>query len=387
MLLRTIMPLQTAILKAGRLPAAAALATALIAVSGSFQMAFASLKPVTITGQEHMCSTTSTEYFLGDDGMLVHATEGTTHFTASPGPSGKWEDAYWVTGFHNEGSSLCNNRILPGTVSTRGKSLALGQLDDGTVTADLKARVTSGQVRLGFDLWLTAVQGERTAHQMERDPRTFEVMVQPGTWRVNATNPGWHRVYVGASGNTDWNNFDVADLNLTAVARAAGVPRGYYWTAVDAGGEALHGSFAVSGYALHSTWRPRAPLPAPKPAAAAPKAVPAPVKVVAPTRPPAKRATPSAPTIAVKSAAPAAPRTLALAPRPAPKRAEQRVNVPALTGKSMTASQALLRKAGLRARFAGRGSRPRYVVASQAIKVGTAVPRGTVVLMNVRAVR
>jgi hypothetical protein len=371
-LLRTTMPLPTTIRKAGRLPAAAALATALatalIAVSGSFQMAFASLKPVTVTGQGHMCSTTRTEYFLGDDGMLVHATEGTTHFTASPGPSGKWEDAYWVTGFHNEGSSLCNARILPGTVSTRGRSLALGRLDDGTVTADLKASVTRGQVRLGFDLWLTAVQGERTAHQMERDPRTFEVMVQPGTWRVNATDPGWHRVYVGASGSTDWNHFDVAGLNLTAIARAAGVPHGYYWTAVDAGGEALHGSFAVSGYALRSTWRPPAPHPAPKPAATAPKAAPAPVKVVAPARPPAKRATPPA-------------------PRPAPKRAVQRVTVPALTGKSMTASQALLRKAGLRARFAGHGSRPRYVVVSQAIKAGTAVPRGTVVLVKVRAVR
>ena len=212
-------------------------------------------RPRYLTGHSHSCSYTNPEYMLGDDGMAVHAYPGSRVFSAAfTGWRGKrWADAYWITGWHDENSSICNKRTVAGTVNAKGTSLVPGRLGGKLVTADLTEYGSGAQyaLRLGFDLWLTAVP-LATPTKMMHDPRTWEILLQPGTRNyVNRQFVGWHRIFMGVTGNWDHTVFSVHGLDLTRIAENLGVPRGYWWNTIGAGGEAGGGWFTVTSYSLH----------------------------------------------------------------------------------------------------------------------------------------
>ena len=207
-------------------------------------------RPVYLTGGGHSCSYTNPEYMLSDYDMAVRPSPGSTAFTATWTPGHKpWEDAYWVTGFHDENSNICNTRELPGSHGKYGKSLTLPVKVSRQIliTADLRA---SGAGRLGFDLWFSA-------DTRETGPR----MVEPGSGGIFRDNPGWHRVYMAVLPE-HYGAVSFRGLDLTRFARDAGVPGSDYWMAVDAGAETTSGSFTVDSYALHISGQH--PKPAPK---------------------------------------------------------------------------------------------------------------------------
>lgn len=207
------------------------------------------VRPVYLTGHSHWCTDTNPEFFGADDGMHVRVVPGTTRFTASYARwNGHWEDAYLITGWHDEPSSLCNGRTVKGTGGAKGAVLAPVRLRGPPVTASLY--VTGTGTRLGFDLWLTAVRGEHTPTAMEHDRRTWEVLIEPGrkghVYREGFV--GWHRAFVGGGGRNR-NVFDVRNLSLTALVRHLGIPGRYYWNAIGAGGEGPRGArFTVHSY-------------------------------------------------------------------------------------------------------------------------------------------
>ena len=212
--------------------------------------ASASTRPTWFSGGQHSCSYTNPEYMLSDWDMLVHTQPGTTKFTASHTNArpGRYEDAYWVTGWHDENSSICDKRTVVGTGGGKSTSLQPGTVGGATVTANFSAHGSSSSARLGFDLWLTAGTSEHTPTAMEHDRRTWEVLIQPGRGSLR-DNPGWHRDFIGIGGHA--GAMTVWGLNLTRLVEQAGVPRGYHWAAIDAGGETPRGSFSVTTYYLH----------------------------------------------------------------------------------------------------------------------------------------
>lgn len=262
-------------------------------------LASASTRPAWLTAGQHSCSYTSPEYMLSDWDMLVHANPGTTQFTATHTNlrPGRYEDAYWVTGYHDESSAICDGRTVVGTGGLKAKSLTPGLLNGPAVTTNFSAS-GSNSARLGFELWLTASTAEHTPTAMEADPSTWEILVQPGKG-MSRDNPGWHRVEIGA-GTGRAGALTVWGLNLTALAERAGVPHGYHWAAIDAGGETPGGSFTVNSYYLHIAGQ--------QPALAKAKAAPQP------------------------------------APRPRP--AVVRRWMPSVTGERLTAAEATIRRAG-----------------------------------------
>lgn len=232
-------------------------------------IASAATRPTWLSGGQHSCSYTAPEYMLSDWDMAVHAYPGTTRFTATHTSSrgNRYEDAYWVTGWHDENSSICDKRTIPHSGGRKASSLKPGFLDGPQVSANFSAH---GSGRIGFDLWLTATTSEHSPTQMEHDSRTWEVLLQPGGGAYR-DNPGWHRAYIGIGGRA--GSLNVYGLNLTALARKAGVPRWYSWAAIDAGGETPSGSFTVSSYYLHIGGQHTVvskPKPAPKPVKKAP---------------------------------------------------------------------------------------------------------------------
>lgn len=227
------------------------IAASTLSLLGIFALpALASGRPTHITGGGHTCSYTSPEYMLSDYNMDVQPSPGSTAFTAAWTPGHHpWEDAYWVTGYHDENSSICNKRELPGSHGKYGQSLVLPirVSERKLITADVRAQGTG---RLGFDLWFAAGTAETGPSRMERDHRTWEIMVEPGSGGVFRDNPGWHRVYMAIlpeHGGT----VSFRGLDLTRIAQEAGVPGSNYWMAIDAGAETTYGSFTVDSYALH----------------------------------------------------------------------------------------------------------------------------------------
>lgn len=204
--------------------------------------ASASAHPSSTSGGGHLCSYTSPSYTLADDNMSVHSNPGTTQYTAKYTGHGKYQDAYWTTGWSRKVYNLCDDRA--GANGPRP-----GRLGGAPVVANLSAH---GSGRLGFDLWLTPNGLQHTNATMEASRNTWEIMVQPGRsgWK---SNPGWHRIYVGNGGSA--NSISWYNVNLTAIAEKAGVPKSYMWTMIGAGAETNTGSFSVSSYYLHvKTW-------------------------------------------------------------------------------------------------------------------------------------
>ena len=195
--------------------------------------------------------------------MYVHTNPGSMGFTATwTGGHKPWEDAYWVTGYHDENSNICDRRELPGSHGKYGKSLVLPIKVSKRVliTADMRAM---GEGRIGFDLWFTARISETGPRKMEQDYRTWEVMIMPGNGRyIYRDNPGWHRVYMGVLPE-HYGIINFRGLDLTNLIRRAGVPGYDYLMAVDAGAETTMGSFTVQSYALHIAGQH--PVPKPKP--------------------------------------------------------------------------------------------------------------------------
>jgi hypothetical protein len=178
--------------------------------------------------------------------MSVYPVPGTTNFTAyHTGVTGlgHWEDAYWVTGWHDENSAICAKRSVPGTHGGKAPSLHPGRVGGPHVSGGLT--VKGVHTRAGFDLWLTAGRGEHTPTQMMADSRTWEVLVQPGTFGHVFVSGfvGWHRAYIGGG--------SLRNVNLTRLAQILGIPGGYWWNAIDAGGETASGWFTVTSFWLH----------------------------------------------------------------------------------------------------------------------------------------
>lgn len=218
-------------------------------VIGLASTANAAVRPTHLHGHSHTCSDTNPQYFLADDGLDVYTVPGTTYFTADLPGNGRWKDAYWITGNHDESSSICDKRTVKGTGGAKGSVLHPGRINGPVVTADLHE--TGHRARLGLDVFAT-VKPYRTPTQMEADPRTWEIMIEPGRRGAiyHKGFVGWHRVYIGGGGSNP-NSFNVRGLNLTALIKSLHIPGYYLWNAIGAGGETPGGSFTVYSYHLH----------------------------------------------------------------------------------------------------------------------------------------
>lgn len=222
---------------------------ALIALAAVIALALpASAQQTWFSGSQWGCTFTVPQYMTTTWDMEVHSRPESPDFTAAwttRRPRGRYEDAYDVTGWSRDiNSTTCDGHTIPH--EGHAPALLLPYLNGARVSANFSAHGTRA-ARVGFDLWFTANTREHDATAMQSDPRTWEVLVQGGCsgWR---DNPGWHRVYVGLCGSSSrvawWG------LNLTAIARRAGVPGWYKWAAVGAGGETPSGQFEVTDYYL-----------------------------------------------------------------------------------------------------------------------------------------
>lgn len=200
-----------------------------------------------ITNGQHTCSYTNPEYMASTWDMDVHTRPGTTSFTAEHTPLRGFEDAYWVTGFHNENSSICDRRQVRPGVYGHSWALPIKVSKLPLITADFTA---SGEGRIGFDIWLTADRRETGPSKMEHDSRTWEILIQPVHRWTNFGNPGWHRIYLSMLPNHG-GVISARALDITRVIRNLGVPGGEWLMAIDAGGETPSGSITVENYALH----------------------------------------------------------------------------------------------------------------------------------------
>lgn len=230
--------------------ASAVVAVGLIASSSA--IAQSSIRPTHLVGGQHSCSYTSTEYMAANNNMSTYLKPGSTYAKAIWTPGHRpWEDFYWITGAHDEWSSICNSREIPGSHGKHGKSLLLPAKVNypAIITARM---VAHGDGRIGFDLWFTASRKETTPTEMEHDKRTWEVLVMPGNGHyIFRDNPGWHRVYFGVlhreDGIVSFRNF-----SLTKVAKELHVPGNLYWMTIGAGAETDFGEFYVDSYALQA---------------------------------------------------------------------------------------------------------------------------------------
>lgn len=218
--------------------------------------ALASRRPTRFTYGQHGCSYTAPEYMLSDWDMLVHTRPGTTAFTAEHSSEKKgYQAAYWVTGYHNENSWICNSREIPGSHGRRGYSypLPVRLARNPRIIASLHEDSTSRSTRLGFDIWISPVPWHTSPTSLMRDSRTYEILVQQGNGSPYRYGTRWNRWYVPALGGSALR-VDVHHLNLSKIIAETGAPRGYYLMAVDAGAESPDGSFKVVSYRLSITY-------------------------------------------------------------------------------------------------------------------------------------
>ena len=222
---------------------------ALMIIVFAASVAHASVRP--LTGGQHGCTNTNPEYTVSNWNTRLSYSPGRVQFTAQHRPEVIWEDAYLVTGF-NRGSSaqsLCGH-----FGSSYAYQLPVKADAPLKITGGMRYRISDFHGRPGWDVWLTARGAEyteTTARAMEHDPRTVEVMIEPGfghrIWSYSS-NRHWHVVFV-EGGNLSNVNI-LASVN--AAFRSIGIsPSKYYYSAIDGGAEFSQGRFEMLSYRLN----------------------------------------------------------------------------------------------------------------------------------------
>lgn len=220
-------------------------------VFGSLSTANASVfkprhAPVTISGGQHACTETSPSYLLANDGTRTTLTPHSYKFTAKATRPG-WDDAYLLNGLSrgNNSADLCGQfpYVLPVPAT------------NFNITGSMTSKWTGYYARPGWDIWLVhagSQDTETTNTTMQADPRTVELLLQPGFPEGHAyqSAPGWHRIFT--------NSGDLKNVNITAMinqslATAGLRPSDYYISAIGAGAELVSATFKLTGYNLSMT--------------------------------------------------------------------------------------------------------------------------------------
>lgn len=232
---------------------AATIALSTASYCAGVQVASASGRPTHIYGRGHTCSYTNPEALLEVGGMNAYMKPGTMKFTAYhiPREVRPWEDTYWVlAGWLDDPVSICDKRTVKGTGGAKGSSYTLGRIRGPILRVSIHA--TGIHSRLGFDVWVTSKRGLHTPTEMEENPNTWEIMVEPGKLGhiYSQGFVGWHRVYIGGGGRNP-DLYSVHNLNLDNLIRKLHIPGWYYWNGIDAGGETARGHFSVQSASIN----------------------------------------------------------------------------------------------------------------------------------------
>jgi LPXTG-motif cell wall-anchored protein len=205
----------------------------------------------TIPGNGWVSTQTVPDYILSDDGASVNYTPGTVLFSTSWNPRfGKsWQDTYLVTGY----SHGANSTDQAGSYGKYVYKMPLQVSSSSQFTGKMTYSVSpdfSG--RPGWDIWLSpkGSQGvDTSASSLEANPRTVEILLQPGNESFES-NPGYDRLFYGVGSLTDVNLGAYVQKGLAYLGLT---PSDYYWAAVDGGVEMTQGSFTMNSYALSVT--------------------------------------------------------------------------------------------------------------------------------------
>jgi hypothetical protein len=241
------------------------------------------------------CSYTNPEYMIHSGGATLVTRPGTTQFTVTSAPRGRWSDPYITAGYNADlNSSLCNSRVLPGSSQIsgwrHGRSYAvpvrLGHTGAiGATVHDVTSRDFVGDT--GFDIWFEPSPLDNTyAAMTNQGSASTEIMIwlsHPGL-PPRSSNPKYYPVIIdghrwmvtvelasrghgkSAARRNGWNRVDfiapqVAEGNVTVKNLflnpffSYAIKRGWlrsndYLMAIDQGAEFTRGTMRVAGYTL-----------------------------------------------------------------------------------------------------------------------------------------
>jgi hypothetical protein len=188
------------------------------------------------------------DYILADDGPTIAYSTGSLQFSADWNPrfGASWQDAYLVTGY----SHGANSTEQAGSYGQYSYKMPLKVSSSSVVTGKMTYNTSANFVgRPGWDIWLSpnGSQGvDTSASALESNPRTIEILLQPGG-KSYESNPGYDRLFYGV-GSLD--NVDISAYVQKALAYLGINPSGYYWAAIDGGAELTQGSFTLDSYSL-----------------------------------------------------------------------------------------------------------------------------------------
>lgn len=219
----------------------------------------ASASTIRLSGADKQCTQTDPEYIIADQGQTISVPQYSYRFTAKA-DSPAYTSAYLVTGY----SRGNNSDWLCGVAGKQSFELPF-PVKAGTVSGGMTYRASGSFTRPGWDIWLEPAGDEytdTTASKMESNPRTVEVLVQPGSARLYQPHGGGHyRAYIGEN----LKSVNLENVIIMVMAHFGLNRRDYYWEAIDAGEEtARTGSFTMESYRLavtvratateHATW-------------------------------------------------------------------------------------------------------------------------------------
>lgn len=225
---------------------------AAILVAGGAAVAQAST-PSSVPAGGWVSTQTSPEYILANDGPTVAYTQGTTTFSATWNPKfgPSWQGTYFVTGY-SQGE---NSSVQAGAYGKYVYFMPIRVTAPVRVTGAMTYRTSPNfSGRPGWDIWLSPIGSETvdtSATMLEQNPRTVEILLQPGSMSFEDTAPsGYQRLFYGVG---SLSNVDIGWYTAKALSSLGLNPANYYWAAIDGGAEMTHGSFALDSYALSVT--------------------------------------------------------------------------------------------------------------------------------------
>ncbi len=204
--------------------------------------------PPPMTGGMHSCTQTSPRYLLTDDNAAVTTTPDSYKFSASSYTM-DWVDAYLMEGYSRGVNSAdsCGTYRLP-----------VAMADHPKIVSSLTSTWSGYYARPGWDVWLVraGTQDQETTNTlMQADPRTVELLIQPGYpyGHSYTANPGWYRIFANAG--------NLKNVNITAIInhslRQDGLrPSDYDVASIGGGAEFAGATFRLTGYNLSITMPP-----------------------------------------------------------------------------------------------------------------------------------
>lgn len=193
---------------------------------------------------------TSPEYILANDGPNVAYQQGTTTFSATWNPhfGHTWQDTYLVSGY-SQGQSTSQQA---GPYGKYTWSLPLKATAPVRITGSMQYSVSpTFNGRPGWDIWMSQNTSDMSATALQQNPKTVEILLQPGSNSFYDTAPeGYLRLFygVGSLANVDISWYTQKALSILGLS-----PKNYYWVAIDGGAEMTNGAFTVNSYSLSIT--------------------------------------------------------------------------------------------------------------------------------------